>query len=74
MIEIREEQPADAPAVREVNELAFGQPAEADIVEAIRANCPEALSLVAVEEGAVVGHILFSLATIETKPAPIAPA
>ncbi len=70
-IAIREERSTDAPAVREINELAFGQPEEANIVEEIRANCPEARSLVAVAEGAIVGHILFSPATIETDRGPV---
>jgi putative acetyltransferase len=35
-------------------------------VDGIREACAEALSLVAVREGQVVGHILFSPATIET--------
>lgn len=67
MIEIREEQPGDASAVRTVNEQAFRQPEEANIVEKIRADCPNALSLVALCEGRIVGHILFSPATIETE-------
>jgi predicted N-acetyltransferase YhbS len=32
MVEIREEKPADARAIRSVNEKAFGQPQEASIV------------------------------------------
>lgn len=66
MISIRSEETGDIAAVREVNERAFGQPAEADIVDNIRKACGDALSLVAVREGQVVGHILFSPATIET--------
>ena len=62
---IREEQPEDAAAVRTVNERAFGQPAEADIVDALRKQCPDCLSLVAVVDGEVVGHIFFSPVTIE---------
>jgi len=65
MATIRNELPADIPQVRRVNELAFGQPAEADIVDRLRQTCPDALSLVAEEDGAVVGHILFTRAIIE---------
>ena len=36
MIDIRPETPADFAAVRECNELAFGQPAEAGLVDALR--------------------------------------
>jgi putative acetyltransferase len=66
VIEVKQETPDDLPAVREVNEQAFGQPAEANIVEKLRASCRDLLSLVAVDEGQVVGHILFSPATIQT--------
>ena len=62
MLTIRPEQPADHEQVFHVNELAFGQPDEARLVQALRrspAFIPE-LSLVAVEDDRVVGHILFS--------------
>jgi putative acetyltransferase len=48
-----------------VNLLAFGQPQEADVVDKLRQNCPDLLSLVAVMDNRVVGHILFSPATIQ---------
>jgi len=60
-IHIRRENPGDHQAVRMLNDAAFGQPAEGMMVEALRQNprfVPE-LSLVAVDGGAVVGHILF---------------
>ena len=66
MISIREEQPGDAAAVRRVNELAFGQPDEAGIVDALREACDDLVSLVAVNQGEVVGHVLFSPATISS--------
>jgi putative acetyltransferase len=65
VITIRRERPEDALPVRHVNELAFGQPAEADLVEKLRAACGEALSLVAVADG-VVGHILFTPVVVES--------
>ena len=65
MITIRTERPEDASRVRHVNELAFGQPAEADLVERLRQTCTDSLSLVA-EDDAVVGHILFSSVVIES--------
>ena len=64
MTTIRPERPEDASRVRHVNELAFGQPAEADLVEKLRQACSDALSLVA-EDGAIVGHILFTPVIIE---------
>ena len=60
MLEIRAEQAADAEAIRQVNLAAFGQQAEADLVEALRAAGKNIISLVALQEGRVVGHILFS--------------
>ena len=47
---IRFERPADASQVRQINELAFGQPLEADLVDTLRWNCAESLSLVAESE------------------------
>jgi putative acetyltransferase len=66
MIEIRQEGPEDVDAIRLVNELAFGRPVEADIVERLRKSCDSLLSLVAEIDRRVVGHILFSPVTVET--------
>ena len=60
MIAIRPEQPDDIAAVHALNETAFGQPVEATIVDSIRGACRDAVSLVAVEDSRVVGHIFFS--------------
>jgi putative acetyltransferase len=64
VIAIREEAPDDAGEVRRVNERAFEQPLEADLVDRLRVSCRDALSLVAVEP-AVVGHILFTPVVVE---------
>jgi putative acetyltransferase len=64
MAMIRAERPEDAAAIRRVNELAFGQPAEADLVERLRHTCDAGLSLVADDDG-IVGHILFTPVTVE---------
>ena len=66
MTTIRNELPADIPQVRLVNELAFAQAAEADLVDRLRATCADALSLLAVEDEAVVGYILFTPALIDS--------
>jgi putative acetyltransferase len=60
LLEIREERPDDAAAIREVNRQAFGQEAESTLVDALRSSGAALLSLVAVLDGAVVGHIMFS--------------
>jgi len=67
MIKIREEQQQDVPVIREVNIRAFGQSHEAAIVDKLRENCDDLLSLVATIQNQVVGHILFSPATIESE-------
>ena len=63
---IRLERPEDVPAIRIVNERAFGSSSEADIVDALRRNGKATISLVAEDEGRVIGHILFSPVTVET--------
>jgi putative acetyltransferase len=65
MVQIRRERPEDVPAIRIVNEKAFGQPQEAAVVDALRRACDGLLSLVAIDDGRLVGHILFSPATID---------
>lgn len=60
MITIRPEQRGDIAAIRAINEAAFGQPTEATIVESLRDSCPDVVSLVAVEDETILGHIFFS--------------
>lgn len=62
---IRAETGADRAAVYDVNRLAFGQPDEAELVDRLRAAGRAIVSLVAVSDGTVVGHILFSPVTVE---------
>ena len=64
MIEIRQEQPGDAAAIREVNGRAFGQDVEGRIVDALRANGGVVLSLVAAIDDRVVGHVIYSPAVV----------
>jgi len=69
MLEIRAEKEEDREAIFEVNKLAFGQEDESRLVDALRESDDfiYELSLVAVKEGKVVGHILFSPIAIETE-------
>ena len=64
MISVRLEQLGDEPGVRDTNELAFGEPVEARLVDALR-SAADYLSLVATLDGRVVGHILFTPVTLE---------
>ena len=69
MITIRSEKKEDAEAIHEVNQMAFGQEDESLLIHRIR-NSPRFipdLSLVVVKKGEIVGHILFSSVSIETK-------
>ena len=66
MVAIVHERPEDANAIRFVLEEAFGQSNEADIVDALRHRGALTLSLVALREDEVVGHIAFSPVTIES--------
>jgi putative acetyltransferase len=67
MITVRAEIVEDIPAVRQVNESAFGQPNEAALVDVLRAAAHPYISLVAEKDGQVVGHIFFSPVTIEAE-------
>jgi len=60
MMSIRTATPRDREAIRAVEEHAFGQRAEAGLVDALVDSQEVVLELVAEEEGQVVGHILFS--------------
>jgi putative acetyltransferase len=62
---IRPEEPSDVAAIHEVEALAFARANEANLVDALRANGKATLSLVAVDDGRVAGHIMFSPMTVE---------
>ena len=64
MIQIRDERPEDLPAIREVNDRAFGQDLEGKLVDQLRANGAALLSLVAIDQNRLVGHIFYSPASI----------
>ncbi|QDT92295.1 GNAT family N-acetyltransferase [Gimesia algae] len=64
-MQIRFEQTSDSAAIRAVHEAAFGQPAEANLVDRLREECPEQVSLVAIcDDHQLIGHILFTPAEI----------
>jgi putative acetyltransferase len=72
---IRPEEPSDRDAIRAVHEQAFGDAAEADLVDRLRSDGELVLSLVAVLQG-VVGHVAFSrleLSDIHVRAVALAP-
>ena len=69
MLSIRPEEPEDYEAISRVHRSAFGQENEARLVEELRKSkefLPE-LSLVAVMDDEIVGHILFSPVIIQCR-------
>ena len=63
---IRPASAEDHAVIHAVVAAAFRQPDEADLVNALRADGDALVELVAVEDEAVVGHILFSALTTDT--------
>ena len=61
---IRVENENDRTHVYSVNESAFKTPAEANLVNALRIQAQPIVSLVAEENGEIVGHIMFSPVTL----------
>jgi putative acetyltransferase len=64
-LEIRPEAPGDVAAVHAVNSAAFERDGEARLVDVLRTNGALTLSLVAIGDGAIVGHIAFSPVEVE---------
>jgi len=62
---IRLEQPGDMEKIRNVHLQAFETEAEANLADSLRNTGIELISLVAEENGEVIGHILFSPVTID---------
>jgi len=62
---IRPAELIDRAGIREVELQAFGQPSEADLVEALVAAGDSVLELVATQEGEIVGHVLFTRLFVE---------
>ncbi|MFC1958252.1 GNAT family N-acetyltransferase [Chloroflexota bacterium] len=66
MLTIRKETPEDIDSIRYVNEQAFGQKEEAEIIEKLRNHGVLTISLVAAQNDEIVGHIAFSPVTVES--------
>lgn len=61
---IRPEAPQDIDTIHHIEVEAFGRAVEADLVDRLRENGGVTLSLVAEQDGELVGHILFSPVTV----------
>jgi putative acetyltransferase len=70
MFRIRRETANDIAGVRRVNEAAFGQATEADLVDALREAASPFISLVAEHEEEIVGHICFTPVRVERTAGP----
>jgi putative acetyltransferase len=57
---IRTEQVMDIPKIHAINRAAFASATEADIVDVLRSSAEHVTSLVAEEDGELLGHIMFS--------------
>lgn len=69
MIEIRSEKVEDENGVRRVHEAAFAPSLlEANLVDMLRIAGKALVSLVAIDEGQIVGHVLFSPVSIAIAP------
>jgi putative acetyltransferase len=65
---IRPERSSDVPGIRHVNLSAFETDLEANIVDALRVQAEPLISLVAVTDDIIVGHILFSPVRLLSQP------
>ncbi len=66
LIVIRPEAPEDVDSIHYVNKQAFGQENESELIKKIRNRGALIISLVAIQDGEIVGHIAFSPAVIES--------
>ena len=60
MAKIRFEKPEDIAFIHSVNEQAFGRVSEAKLVDTLRLACTDHLSLVADDNGSIIGHLMFT--------------
>ena len=65
MLTIRHETASDKEAVIRVEKTAFGEDTESNLVEDLRAGGKFLLSLVAEQDGEIVGHALYTLLRVE---------
>jgi putative acetyltransferase len=69
---VRRRLPADDDAIRRLNDGAFGGPAESKLVSDLRAADLAVIELVALLDGDIAGHILFSALSVRSDGRPVA--
>ena len=67
MLTIRPEKPEDRDAIYSVNEQAFGQDNESKLIDTLRNHGALTISLVAIQDNEIIGHIAFSPVIIESE-------
>jgi len=67
LLVIRPEKPEDIESIRNINRQAFGQENESKLVDKLRDRGVLTISLVAVQDGEVVGHSAFSPVVVESE-------
>jgi putative acetyltransferase len=67
LLTIRPETPEDIPLIYQINHQAFARDNEAELVERLRRENAITLSLVAVQDEQVVGHVLISPVTVHNE-------
>jgi putative acetyltransferase len=65
---VRPETPADYAAIASLTNTAFNNAAEANLIATLRCQAKDYIALVAEQHGEVVGHILFSPASLDKAP------
>lgn len=68
-ITIRKEKLSDKDEIFKLNKLAFNNGLEAELVDKIRESDAEYFSFVAIAEGKLAGHIMYSTVYIDEQPA-----
>ncbi len=68
MIIISAEEFHDAQKIREIHLQAFAQPEQAEVVDLVRQAGKAIISLIAIQDNEIVGHILFSPVTLIPDP------
>jgi putative acetyltransferase len=70
-MEVRLAAAADRAAIHALDTAAYGRADEAELAERLRDDGHVVVELVALEEGAIIGHALFARVAVEADPAPV---